>query len=840
MDNNKQDTNKNTPNNQETTAIDDKKPKASTVKFLNDNLQYQQIPKNSQQPADNNDEENQLEDYQNGNNNVNQITDYDKQLQSKQANPEQTKDVMAEKAGSEVGSKAGATAGSALGGPLGAKIGSKVGSVVGSKVGSKIGSNNKQDNNPLSNKFRNNKINNLINKNKQSDDKKQKFQSKNSVTNGSQNNHDISKNTQNNHEENNQEQGNQSIAQKFAAKRKEKIKAFIISKLPIILPIVLVIVIIIIIALILFYAIVAIFGDEDVSISPITVDYCDTVNLDYDDQTTTVTDQEYIAYEIANSKVANLNSDNTLEALSIILRTNLYANTNSISNHICSVKLEKEYKAVENEKYLNIVEATGYKVFAFTPKKLTELPYTEYFSYKDITQNASGNDGYNLYVDKYFYLKDWVDKYIPSEMINQDKTIDYGFSVYGAYYLNVNDNENTNDLLYHYYVSVTNDPNKMYGSIYRIDKSSTNGGTESSGTYSGVCSSINMHSTNLTEAEFTQKLQAAASKNGKFSVFYQEASQIYKLATSNNVNPELVAIRAEAEGFSPGSSKNNYWGIGCVNNGGYAACLSYSSFDSGVNGFINNIKKYNSVQEMMGKYAYIGSHWFSPGDSANGGCYYFEYIKKYMSADRASAVAAACANSCSGSSCLATTAEDQLAYSTWQVADKMIPIREEIFGIGSDNCDTNTTGDASLYDIKGSGFGAKVAKYAIETFDSYHYSQAMRELEGYVDCSSMVARAYKHFGLIIYTGGDNTGGEYTWCKNNGKLIEAKDLQAGDLIFYNSGYHYDRSQVEGIGHVTMYIGNNEQFSARSSHYAYPDQVAVTKYNGDGNIFCRPSK
>ena len=42
---------------------------------------------------------------------------------------------------------------------------------------------------------------------------------------------------------------------------------------------------------------------------------------------------------------------------------------------------------------------------------------------------------------------------------------------------------------------------------------------------------------------------------------------IYDIATKNGINPEMVIIRAESEGYSPGASKNNYWGMGCTNTG---------------------------------------------------------------------------------------------------------------------------------------------------------------------------------------------------------------------------------------------------------------------------------
>ena len=81
---------------------------------------------------------------------------------------------------------------------------------------------------------------------------------------------------------------------------------------------------------------------------------------------------------------------------------------------------------------------------------------------------------------------------------------------------------------------------------------------------------------------------------------------------------------------------------------------------------------------MMKKYAYIGKYWYNPGSWSTGGCIYFNYIRQYMSTGRQSTVNSVCnsSNHCdtSGGVCTGTTDEDQTAYATWQVANKMGPI----------------------------------------------------------------------------------------------------------------------------------------------------------------------
>jgi len=111
-------------------------------------------------------------------------------------------------------------------------------------------------------------------------------------------------------------------------------------------------------------------------------------------------------------------------------------------------------------------------------------------------------------------------------------------------------------------------------------------------------------------------------------VFTDNAGKIYSLTIANDFNPEMVVVRAKQEGFSPGGSSNNYWGIGCTNTGGSGSCKNYSTVDGGILAFIHNIKnqKYKTAYQMMLKYAYIGKYWYNPGSSSKGGCYYFPLL----------------------------------------------------------------------------------------------------------------------------------------------------------------------------------------------------------------------
>ncbi len=221
-----------------------------------------------------------------------------------------------------------------------------------------------------------------------------------------------------------------------------------------------------------------------------------------------------------------------------------------------------------------------------------------------------------------------------------------------------------------------------------------NYGNEDSSLYSANCESMSLTHTSLTRSEFIEKVQAYFSGGSSAGqVFSNNAGKIYDIAKKNGINPELVVARAVREGMSPGTY-NNYWGMGCTNTGGGYDCIHYSSFDAGVLAFVQNAAQYDSLSSMLGRFAYIGKYWYNPGGSDVGGCYYFPYIKQFMSAERASQVERACnsgikCSTAGGSGCVQTTQEDQDAYTKRGVL-VTAQAREEIFGIPPDECKANT------------------------------------------------------------------------------------------------------------------------------------------------------
>lgn len=193
------------------------------------------------------------------------------------------------------------------------------------------------------------------------------------------------------------------------------------------------------------------------------------------------------------------------------------------------------------------------------------------------------------------------------------------------------------------------------------------------------------HTTTLTKDAFVSKWRTYCQSNSCNSTFIDNAELIYDTSKEYNINPEFVVTRAMSEGYSPGRGYN-YWGIGCTNNGGGADCKTYSSLSDGIKGLasLSIVQNATTVSDIMQSYAYIGDYWYNPGSWSRGGCIYFSYINKYLSASRSSTINNSCsASSCSGSGCLKTTDEDQKAYATWQVDDKMGKNRTAIWGLGN-------------------------------------------------------------------------------------------------------------------------------------------------------------
>lgn len=122
------------------------------------------------------------------------------------------------------------------------------------------------------------------------------------------------------------------------------------------------------------------------------------------------------------------------------------------------------------------------------------------------------------------------------------------------------------------------------------------------------------------------------------------------------------------------------------------------------------------------------------------------------------------------------------------------------------------------------------------------YSQIKRMNKGYYDCSSLVSRVYRKYGVYF---GSKSGwsptaaGIGSWCTKHGKVLYKKGvsytkLVPGDLIFYS---YTKNGRYRNISHIEMYVGNGMSVSASSSnnkviHYDYSKYKVV--------LIARPTK
>lgn len=367
----------------------------------------------------------------------------------------------------------------------------------------------------------------------------------------------------------------------------------------------------------------------------------------------------------------------------------------------------------------------------------------------------------------------------------------------------------------------------------------------------GTCMPFSVENTKLSKKEFKERLVEYSNSysNQYFSVFVDNADTIYDISTTNNINPELVVIRAIAEGYSPVSqgysSYNNYWGLECYNGKPLSTCKSFSTFDEGVLDFVQKIKRYSegedNIFKVMSHYVSLGTYWYNPGNSGLGGCYYKDYVAQYLPENLKADVYNACSGkACSGADCVPTTLDQQNAYYNYQVNTVMSPKRQSVFKLENDTCKPS----ANMTEVQ---LGSAIVKYSIERFDDFGYSQPDRHSSNYVDCSSLVNRTFNElFGVDIYLNvegypkGDVTGPEYNWCVTNGKMISEDELIPGDIIFWTG----DSNHYGNIGHVAFYVGEENgkrlQFAAHTSKTDHDNQVSVTEYKNNGSYFCRPIK
>lgn len=123
------------------------------------------------------------------------------------------------------------------------------------------------------------------------------------------------------------------------------------------------------------------------------------------------------------------------------------------------------------------------------------------------------------------------------------------------------------------------------------------------------------------------------------------------------------------------------------------------------------------------------------------------------------------------------------------------------------------------------------------------YSQARRMSKGYYDCSSLISRVYRNYGIYF---GSRKGWSPTaasigkWCVSHKKVVaykavSYKKLLPGDLIFFSG---WKNGRYKNITHIEMYTGGDTDVSASSSY----NKVVHYGYSRASNIvlIARPTK
>ncbi len=448
----------------------------------------------------------------------------------------------------------------------------------------------------------------------------------------------------------------------IAGKIGSKIVTFIAAN-----PWVLLVIAIAVILVIVILFLVSAFGGADsgyyneecnFNLTNVTLKTCDT------EEVSALSIKEYVfgaTYYISKNNDYN---DEILKSLMIIQKTNAlsignYNNTNkNISLDTCNVGFEKDIPSDILTKY--------------------EELYTEIENYLYLPDSFTGT---------ITSLDSDISLSIPNDLNSLDLS---NFNNYGDilnYLFNSQNESNINE------VENEDDTETSKYSLYNLSTYCEY--IESENNYSETCEEFSIKFTTLSRDEFIAKIKNHfANKSGSYATeFINHAGDIYDISVQNDINPEVLVTRAEVEGYSPGDAYN-YYGMGCTNTGHGKDCKRYSSFVEGVRAFVDNISQYNTLADMMGRYAYLGDNWYNPGSWSQGGCAYFPYIKQYMSDTRVSQVTNYCSSSktCYGSSCALTTDEDKYAYKLYQVHDKMIPYRQNIFNLSSEECKANETG----------------------------------------------------------------------------------------------------------------------------------------------------
>lgn len=358
--------------------------------------------------------------------------------------------------------------------------------------------------------------------------------------------------------------------------------------------------------------------------------------------------------------------------------------------------------------------------------------------------------------------------------------------------------------------------------------------------FSGGCSAISMSSTSLSREEFIKWAENYGnSHGGGAKILADNAGMIYDMATSNGINPELVFTRADVEGYSPGASKNNYWGMGCTNTGGYDACISYSSLADGVAGFLSFVSKSGSLTDLMSRYAYLGDYWYNPGSWGTGGCVYASAI---YGSNIPEHVRNACApgKTCTiagGGDCVPTTEEDKQAYLVYQ-SQSMVSARKKIFGLDADICEPTTgigepgKGACTIWRQSDSRWGS--IKLGSSSTTMSRSGCAVTSLAIAISCSGVTINDAASFNPGTFVNRLNNTGGFTpdaliYWNNNATKYYAPSFQ------FSTQQKVSGSASDKVKSVMQHVGNNKSILLYFKNEQHPRGHYVVLKSISGTTF-----
>lgn len=128
--------------------------------------------------------------------------------------------------------------------------------------------------------------------------------------------------------------------------------------------------------------------------------------------------------------------------------------------------------------------------------------------------------------------------------------------------------------------------------------------------------------------------------------------------------------------------------------------------------------------------------------------------------------------------------------------------------------------------ISGSSKGAQIVQYA-QQFVGNKYVYGGTSLTNGADCSGFVMSVFNHFGIKLLRVADDQmhGPSESYIKNYGYkravVVDMKNIQAGDLLFYGSGNY--------ASHVAIYMGNGKIVHASNSQPYPKGGIKISNYN-----------